>query len=125
MERKTTPTEISMWLSRILFIGRLLDKFNRNNKGTGRVPCNCRRKGECPLGVQCNLENVVYKACISPMEPNNDGERIYLGISAGNWKQRLYHHSHSISYLQLRNQTARSKYFWNLKDSGAKTPRPR
>ena len=52
------------------------------------------------------------------MEHNNDGERVYIDISAGNWKQGLYNHRHSFSNSWLRNQTALSKYFWNLKDQG-------
>ena len=56
-------------------------------------------------------------ACISPME-HNDGERIYIGISAGNWKQRLYNHRHSFSNPWLRNKTALFKYFWSLKNQG-------
>ena len=43
---------------------------------------------ECPLGGRCNSRNVVYQACISRMEQQRDGERIYIGIPAGNWKQR-------------------------------------
>ena len=70
-----------------------------------------------PLGGQCNSKSIIYEACISPME-HNGGEWIYIGISVGNWKQRLYNHGHSFSNLQLRNQTALSKYFWNLKDWG-------
>ena len=77
-----------------------------------------RRIEECPLGGWCNSKNVVYQACISPMEHNNDGERIYTGISAGNWKQGLYNHRHSFSNPRLRNQFALSKYFWTLKDQG-------
>ena len=47
---------------------RLLDKLNRNSGGPDVVSCNCRSKGECPLGGRCNSKNVVYQACISPME---------------------------------------------------------
>ena len=75
------------------------------------------------MGRQCNLKNVIYQACISPMEYNNDGERVYLGIPAGYWKQRLYNHRHSFSNPRLRNQTALSTYFWNLKDQGMTPPR--
>ena len=58
------------------------------------------------------------KHSISPMEQQRDGERIYIGISAGNWKQRWYSHRHSFSNPKLRYQTALSKYFWGLKDQG-------
>ena len=95
---------------------RLLDELNRNSEGPEVESCNCRCKGECPLGGRCNSKKVVYQACISPMELNNDGERVYIGITAGNWKQRLYNHRHSFSNPRLRNQTAQSKYFWNRKD---------
>ena len=97
---------------------RLLNELNRNNGGPDEVFCNCRRKGVCPLGRWCNSKNVVYQACISPCEYNDDGERVYIGISAGNWNQGLYNHKCSFSNLRLRNQTALSKYFRNLKDQG-------
>ena len=64
---------------------RLLDEFNKNIGRPDEVSCDCRRKEEYPLGGRCNSRNVVYQACISPMEYNNDGERLYIiGISAGN-----------------------------------------
>ena len=66
---------------------KLLDELNRNSGGPDMVSCNCRSKGECPSGGQYNSKNVVYQACISPMEQNNDGERVYIGISTGNKKQ--------------------------------------
>ena len=48
---------------------------------------------------------------------NRKDIKIYFGISAGNWKQRLYSHWHSFSNPSLGNQTALSKWFWRLKDS--------
>ena len=93
---------------------RLLDELNRNNGGPDEVSCNCRRKGN----DSCNSKSVVYQPCLSPMEHNNDGERVYIGIFAGNWKLGRYNYRHSFSNLRLRNQTAQSKYLWNLKDQG-------
>ena len=75
---------------------RLLDELNRNSGGPDVASCNSRSKGVC-LDGQCNSKNVVYQVCISPMEHNKDGERVYTGISAGNWKQSLYNHRHSFS----------------------------
>ena len=97
---------------------RLLDELNRNSGGPDGASYNCIRKGESPFGWRCNSDNVVYQACISSMEQNNDEGMVYIGISAGNWKQGLYNHRHSFSNLQLRNQTALPKYFWSLKDQG-------
>ena len=52
------------------------------------------------------------------MEHNDGGERVYIGIFTGNWKQGLYNNRHSFSNPRLKNQTILSKYFWNLKDLG-------
>ena len=41
------------------------------------------------MGGMCNLENVVYQANIFSME-NSKEEKVYIGILAENWKQRLY-----------------------------------
>ena len=95
---------------------RLWDKLNRNSGGLDVASCNCRSKGECPFGRVYNSKNVAYQACISPMEHNIDGKRVYIGISVGNWKQGLYNHRHSLSNPRLINETSPSKYFWNLKD---------
>ena len=48
------------------------------------------------------------------MEHNNDWKRVYISISAGNWKQRQYNHRHRFSKPWLRNQTALSKIFGTL-----------
>ena len=93
---------------------KLLEELIKNDGRPDLASCNSRSKGECPLGGRCNSRNVVYQACISPMEHNNDGERVYIGIFAVNWKQGLYNHRHPFSNPRLRNQTALSKYFWNL-----------
>ena len=45
------------------------------------VSCNCRSKEECPLAGRCNPKNIVYQACISPLEHNSDWQRAYIGIS--------------------------------------------
>ena len=94
---------------------RLLDELNRNSGGPDVASCDCRSKGECPLGERCNLKNVIYQACISPMEHDNEGERVYIGISAGNWKQRQHNHRHSFSNPRLRIQTALLNIFGALR----------
>ena len=66
------------------------------------------------LGGRCNPKNVVYQACISPMEHNNYGERVYIGVSAGNCITT----DNTFSNLRFRNQPATSKYFWNFNDLG-------
>ena len=97
---------------------RLLNELTTRDRNPNVESCNCRNKEECPLGGRCTTRNVVYQACISPMEQQRDGDRVYIGISAGNRKQRWYSHRHSFSNPKLRYQTALSKYYWGLKDQG-------
>ena len=97
---------------------RLLNEPITRDRNPDVRSCNCRNKEECPLGGRCNSRKVAYQVCISPIEQQRDGERVNIGISAGNWKQRWYHHKHSFSNPKLRYQTALSKYFWGLKDQG-------
>ena len=66
---------------------RLLNELITRDRNPDTGYCNCRNKEECPLGGCCNLRNVIYQACISPMEQQRDGGRVYIGISTGNWKQ--------------------------------------
>ena len=65
---------------------------------------------------RCNSRNIIYQECISPMEHNNDGERVNISFSDGNRKQRMYNLRHSFSNPRLRNQTALSKYFLSCRD---------
>ena len=86
----------------------LIEKSWVDRQGLSKPLCNCSVKGESPDGGKCNSKNLVYKATFFPMENRKDIE-IYFGISAGNWKQKLYNHRHSFSNPSLRNQTALSK----------------
>ena len=52
---------------------RLLDELIKNDGRPDVASCNCRSKGECPLGGRCSSRNVVYQEYVSPMEQDNDG----------------------------------------------------
>ena len=97
---------------------RLPNELITRDRNPDVESCNYRNKEVCPLGGRCNSRNAVYQACISPMEQQRDGERVYIGISAGNWKQRDYNHKHSFSNPKLRYQTVLSKYFGTLRIGG-------
>ena len=66
-----------------------------------RCHVTVEEKGNAPLGRRCNSKNVVYQHAFPPME-YNDGERVYIGISAGNWKQRLYNILSPICNLETK-----------------------
>ena len=57
------------------------------------LPCNCRKKYECPLDGKCRAENIVYK-CVAWADryPNE----VYLGTAEGVFKLHFY--SHQISF---------------------------
>ena len=83
----------------------LIDKSLINNQQTNELFCNCRNKENCPMEGMCNSEKVVYQATIFHRE-NSKKEKVYIGISAGNWKQSFYNHRYSFFNPLLRNQTA-------------------
>ena len=98
-------------------IKNVIKKSWVDRQGLSKPLCNCRVREECPAGCKWNSENVVSKETIFAMENRND-IKIHFGISVGNWKQRLYSQRHYFSNLSLSNETALSKWFWRLKDSG-------
>lgn len=72
----------------------ILNKFySINDKPGMNPPCNCRNSALCPVEGKCRALNVIYQATIYPKE-NKINHHIYIWISAGEWKQRLYTHRH-------------------------------
>lgn len=67
----------------------------------------------CPVERKCRASNSIYQATIHPKE-NKLNNHIYIGISGGEWKQRLYKHRHSFPNPRLKHQTALSKKVWEL-----------
>ena len=47
------------------------------------LPCNCRKKHECPLDGKCRAENIAYK-CAASVDgyPN----KVHLGTTEGDFK---------------------------------------
>lgn len=78
-------------------IGRISLKLIDKNPLTPHV----RRKTECPVGGKYMSKNVVYETTIFS-EENVNLKKIYFGISAGSWKQRLYNHGHTFSNRSLK-----------------------
>ena len=50
----------------------LIEKSCVDRHGLSKLSCNCRVREECPVGDECNSENVVYKATIFTMENRKD-----------------------------------------------------
>ena len=84
--------------------------INTSIKNT--LPCNCRKKYECPLDGKCRAENIVYKCVASGHGYPN---KVYLGTAEGNFKQRFYNHRMSFNDEGHSTDTALSKYVWEVK----------
>ena len=80
----------------------LVDKSLIDNQRTNKSLCNC--KINCPIGRMCKPEKVFYQATIFLMK-NRKKEWVYIGISCGNWEQRLYNRKHFLLY-----------WSWSLRD---------
>ena len=81
--------------------------------------CNCRIKSECPLNVQCQVTDIIYKCTIlSPDKPNN----VYLGTAQGDFKKRLYNHRKSFNNGGSANDTSFSEYISELKETWNSSP---
>ena len=75
------------------------------------LPCNCRKKHECPLDSKCRAENIVYK-CFASIHgyPN----KVYLG-AAGDFKQRFYNPRMSFNNEGHSTDKTLSEYVWEVK----------
>ena len=76
------------------------------------LPCNCRKKEECPLEEKCRVNDIVHK-CIAPATgfPN----KVYLGTAQGECKKRFHNHNSSFKNETKRNDTTLAKCVWDLK----------
>ena len=59
-------------------------------------------KGNAPWSDDATRRTSYPKRAFPNME-HNVGEKVYIGISAGNWKRGLYNHRHYFSNPRFRN----------------------
>ena len=82
--------------------------------------CNCRNKNECPLDGKCRTPNVIYKCVVSA--PNTQ-DKVYIGLTENEWKQRYYNHTKAFRNKQYEHNTAlsgvenkkRNQHYTNIK----------
>ena len=92
--------------------------MDRNNNDSLKLAYNCKIENECRLGHKCNLDSIVYQVNISAKE-NDNSDKAYIGIDRGlKWIFRYYNHLQSFRNPTLRNQTALSWYYWDLRELG-------
>ena len=84
-----------------------------------RPKCNCKKKTECPMEGNCQVNEVVYKYDVTRPLPKKE----YLGLAEGEWKSRFHSHKLSFKHKRYSNKTRLSSYMWNLKLVSNKTPK--
>ena len=93
-----------------------------NNKVTSkprgeRSKCNCRKKAECPMEGNCQVNNVVYKCDVTRPLP----KKMYLRLAEGEWKSRFCNHNLSSKHKRYSTKTTLSSYTWHLKSVSSET----
>ena len=83
------------------------------------LPCNCRRKEECPLEGKYRANDVVYK-CIA--WATGFPSKVYLETAQGEFKKRFYSHNTSFKNESKNSDTTLAKYIWDLKLKHNETP---
>ena len=86
------------------------------NEDTGRETetrtCNCRKKDSCPLEGKCLSKEIIYKAEVKTQSSAN----VYYGVCATTFKKRFANHKKSLNTQKYKEETALSKFIWELKD---------
>ena len=79
-----------------------------------RGGCNCRKsRGPCPLGGNCLIDNLVYRAEVID---ENDNRATYTGLTGNSFKTRHYRHRSTFKNRKLEHDTTLASYIWTLKD---------
>ena len=81
--------------------------------------CNCHKKNLCPLEGKCRSNNVIYQCTAST---TNEPDKVYIGLTEGEWKKRYYNHTQSFRTKRYANSTTLSSYVWDLKAKKMEEP---
>ena len=92
-----------------------------HNKSILRKPrpilkeCNCRNRGQCPMGNKCLTDNIVYEAEITSRPDNVVKD--YRGLCSTSFKDRFRVHEEGFKFRRYAKGCELSKYVWDLKDN--------
>ena len=67
------------------------------------LPCNWKKKRECPLDGKCRAENIVYKCVVSG---NGYPNKVFLGTAESDFKKRFYNYRMSLNNEGQSTDTA-------------------
>ena len=78
---------------------------------------NCRKKAECRMEENCQINSVVYKCDVTRPLP----KKVYLGLAEGEWKSCFCNLKLSFKNKRYPNKTTLSSYMWHLKSVSSET----
>ena len=95
-------------------MGAQISKHNSKilNEEETNFRCKCRDPTKCPMPGKCTTDKLVYRATVTA----GSSAETYVGLTAGQFKDRFYKHSSDFENEDMRNATKLSAYIWKLKD---------
>ena len=96
-------------------LGNIIKSHNKkliSSNNQIMLPCNCRKKEECPLEGKCRANDMIYKCIVSATGFPN---KVYLGTAKGEFKKQFHNYNSSFKNESKRNDTTLTKYVWDLK----------
>ena len=79
--------------------------------------CNQVDKAKCPLGQNCLINNIIYKAVLRSTNPRYK-EKIYFGTAETTFKLQYSNHQRSFQFLKYKIETELSNEVWRMKKFG-------
>ena len=94
-------------------MGAQINKHNSKilNQKNEEFRCKCQDKTKCPLPGKCTTDQLVYRATVS----SGTEVETYVGLTAGQFKDRYYGHNFDFENLNQKDSTKLSSYIWSLK----------
>ena len=94
-------------------MGAQINKHNSKilNQKNEEFRCKCQDKTKCPLPGKCTTDQLVYRATVS----SGTEVETYVGLTAGQFKDRYYGHNFDFENLDKKDSTKLSSYIWSLK----------
>ena len=77
--------------------------------------CACQVVENCPLNRNCQQSAVTYPADVTP---EVDNKHNYIGLTEGNFKERLSDHHTSFKDEQYKYKSPLSSFIWEMKNKG-------
>ena len=97
---------------------KVLKKENeKSNRNEPIKTCSCPRNTKWPLDNCCYEQYVQYSVEVKSNLPSY-GTKIYKGICATTWKERIGNHKNSFNNEEYEKETALSAEIWRIKRVG-------